>query len=165
LEIDEILEEIKKEDITLRYRLMKKKGIDVKKLTKEQFFKAMTMVRAPEKAIMLKERCEGKDDAACVALEGWVEGDPESPMYEKRIGLRGLWEKEDNIFAGEILVKLGELSEEEFKKKAEGEKREEKPKEKPEKLKEELEELKRKEKEIAEARAEIERKMEELLKK
>lgn len=102
--IDEVLEEAASAPFEVRYRMIRDYLGD---MSSAQFFRGMTMVRDTEKARMLKFRAESGDRGAQIALDQWINGDPDAKMEEKRLGLVGLWKEQGNEFARDLLLVLG----------------------------------------------------------
>ena len=68
--------------------------------------------------LLLKQRCDVcNDNAACIRLDQVIYGEPEAEDDDgevAQLGMMGLWTLEDNRQAGEILVTLNVITEEEY---------------------------------------------------
>ncbi|MCK5022356.1 MAG: hypothetical protein KAR54_03855, partial [Candidatus Pacebacteria bacterium] len=101
-------------NITKRYKMVQKKLCELNTL---QFAVTVNILPPLKYYMLLKERCERcNDNAACIVFEERIKGDPEADDEVSRLGLLGLWEIEDNWHAGELLVALDVITEEEFKR-------------------------------------------------
>ena len=109
-----ILEAGFESNITKRYKMVQKKLCELNTL---QFAVTVNILPPLKYYMLLKERCERcNDNAACIVFEERIKGDPEADDEVSRLGLLGLWEIEDNWHAGELLVALDVITEEEFKR-------------------------------------------------
>lgn len=109
-----ILEAGFESNITKRYKMVQKKLCELNTL---QFAVTVNILPPLKYYMLLKERCERcNDNAACIVFEERIKGDPEADDEVSRLGLLGLWEVEDNRHAGEMLVALDVITEEEFKR-------------------------------------------------
>ena len=109
-----ILEAGFESNITKRYKMVQKKLCELNTL---QFAVTVNILPPLKYYMLLKERCERcNDNAACIVFEERIKGDPEADDEVLRLGLLGLWEIEDNWHAGELLVALDVITEEEFKR-------------------------------------------------
>jgi len=109
-----ILEAGFESNITKRYKMVRNKLCELNTL---QFAVTVNILPPLKYYMLLKERCERcNDNAACIVFEERIKGDPEADDEVSRLGLLGLWEIEDNRHAGEMLVVLDVITEEEFKR-------------------------------------------------
>jgi len=107
-----ILEAGFEKSMTKRYKMVQRKLCE---LNISQFAVTANIFPPMEYYRLLKERCEScNDNAACMVLEERIQGDPESDDAVLRLGLMGLWEIEDNRHAGDMLVMLGVITQEEY---------------------------------------------------
>jgi len=109
-----ILEAGFESSVNKRYRIVRSKLCELNTL---QFAVIVNIFPALKYYMLLKERCEVcNDNTACIMLEERIKGDPDADDEVSRLGLLGLWGIEDNRQAGEMLVALGAITEEKFKR-------------------------------------------------
>jgi len=101
-------------NVDKRYRIVLQKLCELNEL---QFSVTANLFPPLQYYLLLKDRCElCNDNAACLVLDSIVKGEPGADDEISRLGLLGLWQIEDNRQAGAILVALGTITEEEFKR-------------------------------------------------
>ena len=102
------------DNIDKRYDILRQKLCELNEL---QFPVTINILYPLQYCMLLRERCEScNDSAACLVLDNIVNGNPDADDGIFRLGLLGLWQIEDNRPSGAILVILGAITEEEFKR-------------------------------------------------
>lgn len=97
-----------------RYRMIAEKLCE---LNSSQFAPIANLFPVLEYTMLVRDRCElCRDEAACAMFDKIVNGDPDSKIEEEKLGLIGLWTLQDNRNAGSVLVAVGKLTLEEYKK-------------------------------------------------
>lgn len=75
------------------------------------------IIRNDLQSMMMKARADSGDTLAAEKLDLQINGDPLSKQESKQMGLMGLWSLESNEVAGELLVNLGVITQEDYNKK------------------------------------------------
>lgn len=65
---------------------------------------------------IFKKRCDAGDKLACEMLDLSINGDPYSKNETVRKGLMGLWQIDNDVESGKLLVEIGRITQEDFDK-------------------------------------------------
>lgn len=118
-ELEEFLKEVQ-ENIslypeTIVYNRIKDYVTDLS--TKQVAWLTSTILVTTEFRLRIfKNRCDAGDKLACEMLDLSINGDPYSKNLTVKKGLIGLWQMDNDIEAGKLLVELGRITQQEFDK-------------------------------------------------
>ncbi|MDP2217175.1 MAG: hypothetical protein Q8J68_07820 [Methanolobus sp.] len=117
VELEEFLKEVQ-ENIslypeTIVYNHIKDYVTDLS--TKQVAWLTSTILITTEFRLRIfKKRCDEGDKLACEFLDLMINGDPYSKNITVKKGLMGLWQVDDDVESGKLLVEVGRITQEEF---------------------------------------------------